>query len=97
MADIEHSFEKGQLSIVGQDLTEIPLSLAEKYGSTVKRLDLSWNSISFVPFFFFFSSLSFLSSLPISFFFFFVLFLFLISFFFPPNKEPLRTSKSSLT
>ena len=68
MADIEHSFENGQLSIVGQDLTEIPFSLAEKYGLTVKRLDLSWNSISFVFFFFFFffSSLSLSISVSVS-------------------------------
>jgi len=43
---VKHLFENGQLLIVGQGLPEIPLLLAEKYGSIVKRLDLSYNSIS---------------------------------------------------
>jgi len=34
-----------QLSLVAQDLTSLPLHIAQKYGKTVTRLDLSFNAI----------------------------------------------------
>ena len=36
---------KGQLSVVGQELTNVPADLGEKYGSETKILDLSHNQL----------------------------------------------------
>ena len=58
--DTAYRFVDGQLSIVGQDLEEIPHDVATKFGPQVQRLDLSWNSISFVVFFFFWKTFLFL-------------------------------------
>jgi hypothetical protein len=35
------------LSVVGQDLEEMPSSLAQQYGDKAKRLDLSYNRIRY--------------------------------------------------
>mmetsp|Transcript_21160 Transcript_21160/g.59558 ORF Transcript_21160/g.59558 Transcript_21160/m.59558 type:complete len:235 (+) Transcript_21160:88-792(+) len=41
----DHTFEHGQLSVIGQDLEEIPAKYGEMYGGKVTRLDMSWNRI----------------------------------------------------
>jgi len=43
---LELTFENGHLSVIGQSLTEIPSFLGENFGSEVRRLDLSYNSLS---------------------------------------------------
>ncbi len=37
-----------KLSLIGQDLQEIPAALAEEYGPKVKRLDLSYNKLRYL-------------------------------------------------
>ncbi|KAL6080200.1 leucine-rich melanocyte differentiation-associated protein-like [Balamuthia mandrillaris] len=41
-----YSPENQQLSVVGKGLASVPAGLAERYGSTVRRLDLSHNALT---------------------------------------------------
>jgi len=40
--------ENQHLSVVGNDLEEVPAQLGEQYGNKAKRLDLSYNALTYV-------------------------------------------------
>jgi len=42
----EPTIKDEQLSFIGQDLTEIPVDWGVRFGSTTKRIDLSYNQLT---------------------------------------------------